>query len=108
LSLNPTVFACLQTLQYFKTAKCVAPVGTIALNEVTEVRAVAQECSSGCAPLDARFELHTHARTFVLGDSAPQLGSASKRADNQEPTKAEWVRKLREVRAERERERVRE
>jgi len=87
-----------QTLQYFKTAKSVAALGTIALHDVTQVRAVAHECSAGGAPLDARFELKTHARTFVLGEAAAAATSAAaKRAGHNESSKEAWVAKLREV-----------
>jgi len=79
------------TLQYFKDASKAVALGTIMLDEVTEVRTVAHETTVGGPSVDARFELKTHARVYVIAEAAgtPQMGG--------EGGKGKWVAALRDA-----------
>jgi hypothetical protein len=76
-----------QNLQYFRDASSTAALGTVSLEDVTAVRSVVEEVSGGGPLLAARFEVKTHARTFVFGETA----------GSDEGAKGLWVQALRQA-----------
>jgi len=76
-----------QNIQYFKDETTTTALGTITLEDVTAVRAVVEEVGGGGPPVSTRFEVKTHARTFVFGETS----------GSEEGAKGLWVQALREM-----------